>query len=76
MNQLLQAGILIISGGLVADLLLLLLIPWDILGNYWFTSILLCISISLLLVAGSLYVLLMAKSIGYLHGILELEETP
>ncbi len=76
MNQLIQAGIIIISGGFVADLLLMFLRPWDILGNYWHTTILLWTSISLLLIAGALYVLLMAKSIGYLHGVLELKENP
>lgn len=76
MNQLLQGGILVISGGLIIDVLMMFLRPWDILLAYWFTSILLLTSIGLVITAGALYVLLMAKSIGYLHGILELKETP
>ncbi len=76
MNQLLQGGILVISGGLIIDILMMLLVPWNILYAYWFTSILLLTSIGLVIIAGALYVLLVAKSIGYLHGILELKETP
>jgi len=76
MNQLLQAGILVVFGGLIIDILMGIMIPWYVLYAYWFTSIILFISPGLVITAGALFALKLTKSVGYLHGIMELEETP
>lgn len=76
MNQLLQAGIVSISVGVIIDIVMLLLLPWVILYSSPITSIVLVVSLILVTIAGCLYVLAMAKSIGYFHGVMELKENP